>query len=275
MSWAGKRIFVIPDTQVRPGVPTDHFDWVGQMIREYEPEYLVHLGDHWDMASLSSYSGELEREGQRYTADIEAGNAALERLHVAMGGFKPKRKIILRGNHEQRIERAVSENAKLKGALSYDHFNDRALGWEVVDYCGDHPGQIELEGVKFAHYFAAVNARGPIGGTAQNKLVKIGEPYVMGHVQGLDTGHKQFATGRVIRGIVAGSCYLHDESYKGNANAHWRGVVVLNGVRNGSYGLMDIPLTDICARFEGMSLARFLQRNRRDAKARFSLARAA
>lgn len=275
MSWSGKRIFVIPDTQVRPGVPTDHFDWIGAMIQEYEPEYVVHIGDHWDMASLSTYAGELEREGMRYVEDIMAGNAALERLHVAMGGFKPRRKIILRGNHEQRIDRAVAANPKLKGALSYDHFNDRALGWEVVDYNGATPGQIEIEGVKFAHYFAHVNTGKPIGGTAQNKLNHIGEPFVMGHVQGLDTGHKQFATGKVLRGIVAGSCYLHDESYKGHANAHWRGVVVLNGVKNGGFGLMDIPLADICQKFEGTSIARFLQRKRRNAKERFSLAREA
>lgn len=275
MSWSGKRIFVIPDTQVRPGVPTAHFDWIGAMIREYEPEYVVHIGDHWDMESLSSYSGELEREGRRYVDDIEAGNAALERLHAAMDGFKPRRKIILRGNHEQRIQRVVADNPKLKGALSYDHFNDRALGWEVVDYNGAQPGIIDIEGVKFAHYFTNPNSPAPIGGTAQNKLIKIGEPYVMGHLQGLDTGHKQFATGKVIRGIVAGSCYLHDESYKGNANAHWRGVVVLNGVRDGQFGLMDIRIEDICQHFEGTSLARFLQRNRRNAKARYSLARSA
>ena len=275
MSWAGKRIFVIPDTQVRPGVPTDHFDWIGSMIQDYAPEYVVHLGDHWDMESLSSYSGELEREGRRYVDDVEAGNAALERLDRAMGGFKPKRKVILRGNHENRIERVVADNPKLKGALSYDHFNDRALGWEPVDYVGKHPGRIVLEGVEFAHYFAAINSDRPIGGSAQNRLVKIGAPFVMGHVQGLDTGHKQFATGRVIRGVVAGSCYLHDEDYKGHANTHWRGVVVLNGVRNGSFGLMDIPLEDICPKYEGTSLARFLQRKRRNAKERFSLARAA
>lgn len=275
MSWAGKRIFVIPDTQVRPGVPTDHFDWVGAMIREYEPEYVVHLGDHWDMESLSSYSGELEREGRRYVDDIESGNAALERLERAMGGYRPKRKVILRGNHEQRIERVVAENAKLKGALSYDHFNDKALGWEVVDYCGKQPGRVVIEGVEFAHYFCANNSDRPIGGTAQNRLTKIGAPFVMGHVQGLDTGHKQFATGRVVRGVVAGSCYLHDEDYKGHANAHWRGVIVLNGVRNGAFSLMDIPLEDICPKFEGTSLARFLQRKRRNAKQRFSLARAA
>lgn len=275
MSWAGKRIFIIPDTQVRPGVPTDHFDWIGALIREYKPDYLVHLGDHWDMPSLSSWAGGLEKEGRRYTDDIEAGNAALLRLHKAMGGFKPKRKVILRGNHEQRIERIVEGDPKLKGALSYDHFNDRALGWESVDYNGATPGRIEIEGVSFAHYFANNLSGRPIGGTASYKLAAIGSPFVMGHVQDLDIGTKQYATGRVIRGIVAGSCYLHDEAYKGNANSHWRGIVVLNGVQNGRFGVMDVELEALCRRYEGTSLARFLQRNRRHAKDKYTLARAA
>src|SRR3546814_11175841 len=120
------------------------------------------------MASLSSYAGEMEREGQRYVADIEAGNAALERLHKAMGGFKPKRKIILRGNHEQRIERAVADNPKLAGALSYDHFNDRALGWEVVDDYGAQPGIVELEGVLVSPYVPASYTAPPLGRTAQH-----------------------------------------------------------------------------------------------------------
>lgn len=272
MSWANKRIFIIPDTQVRPGVPLDHFDWIGKLIRQYKPEYVVHLGDHWDMESLSSYSGPLEQEGRRYMADVEAGNEALLRLHKAMGTFKPKRKVMLRGNHERRIERAVDANPKLKGALTYDHFNDKALGWEVVEYVGDNPGHIEIEGVQFAHYFANTKSDKPIGGTASYKCAAIGSPYVMGHVQDLDIGTKQYATGRVIRGIVAGSCYLHDEGYKGQANAHWRGIVVLNGVRNGRFGIMDIELTDICQEMEGTSLRRYLQRRYRNAKQRFSVA---
>lgn len=275
MSWSGKRIFVIPDTQVRPGVPTHHFEWIGKLIQHYEPEYVVHLGDHWDMESLSTWSGELEREGRRYTDDIEAGNGALERLHKAMGGFKPKRKIILRGNHEFRIDRAVAQTPKLKGALTYDHFNDRDLGWEPVPYNGPQPGIIEIEGVSFAHYFANSKSDRAIGGGASYKLAAIGTPFVMGHVQDLDIGTKQYATGQVIRGIVAGSCYLHDEAYKGNSNTHWRGVVVLNGVSRGKFGVMDIELDSICREYEGMSLARFLQRNVRNAKARYSLARAA
>src|SRR3546814_16677199 len=68
--------------------------------------------------------------------------------------------------------------------------------------------------------------------------------------------------------IVAGSAYLHDEEYKGQANAHWRGVVVLNEVRDGQFCEMPLTLDYLCRKYEGMSLARFLQRNVRNAKSR-------
>jgi hypothetical protein len=276
VSRLGKRILCIPDTQVRPGDPTDHFDWIGAAIRDYRPDVVVHLGDHWDMPSLSHWSGALEREGQRYIADVEAGNAALDRLESAMGDFQPKRKIILRGNHENRIERAVKDDARLKGALTYAHFNDRAHGWEVVNYNGDDPGIIRIEGIKFAHYFTPSNSQKAIGGDAGYKLAKIGEPFVQGHVQGLDVGSKQFATGRVIRGIVAGSCYLHDEHYKGHANAHWRGIIVLNEVYpDGRFSIMEVTMDRLCQKYGGTNLARYLQRRYRRAKDRFSLARKA
>lgn len=271
----GKRIFVIPDTQVRPGDPTDQFDWIGESIREYEPDIVVHLGDHWDMPSLSSWDGPLSREGRRYSNDVAAGNAALERLESAMGRFKPRRKIILRGNHENRIERAVDADPKLSGTLTYGDFNDRELGWNPVDYNGATPGIIEVEGIKFAHYFANNMTGRPIGGNASYKLTQIGSPFVMGHVQVYDIGTKQYATGRVIRGIVAGACYIGDEGYKGNANSHWRGCVVLNEVQNGEFSEMPITLQYMCNKYEGTTLARFLQRKYRRAKERFSLARAA
>lgn len=273
----GKRIVVIPDTQVRPGVPVHHLDWVGAAIADYKPDVIVHLGDHWDMESLSSHSGMLGKEGKRYIADIDSGNAALERLTTAMGKAAKARRVILRGNHEQRIERAVENDSMLKGALSYSHFNDRDLGWEVVDYNGADPGQIEISGIKFAHYFTPATASRPIGGDASYKLTKIGCPFVQGHVQGLSIGDKEFATGRVIRGVVAGSCYLHDESYKGNANNHFRGIVVLNEVYpDGRFSVMDVTLAKLCSKYAGESLRRFLQRNTRAGRdGKLSLARTA
>lgn len=273
----GKRILCIPDTQVRPGDPTDHFDWIGQAIRDYEPDVVVHLGDHWDFPSLSTWSGpgSMDKEGARYMADVKAGNDALLRLHEAMGDFKPKRKVILRGNHCHRVARAVAADPRLAGALSLDHLNDRELGWEPVDYHGSTPGIIDIEGVSFSHYFANPMTSKPIGGTAAYKLAAIGTPYVMGHVQGYDIGTKQYATGRVIRGIVCGSCYLIDEEYRGNANTHFRGIVVLNQVKRGDFSEMPLTLEYLCQKYAGTSLARYMQRRYRNAKARFSVARVA
>lgn len=62
-----KRHFVIPDTQVKKGVPIDHMAWIGAAIRDYKPDVVVHLGDHWDFPSLSRYDakGSLASEGAR------------------------------------------------------------------------------------------------------------------------------------------------------------------------------------------------------------------
>ena len=45
----------VPDTQVKPGVPTDHLRWAGRYILERKPDVVIHAGDHWDMESLSSW----------------------------------------------------------------------------------------------------------------------------------------------------------------------------------------------------------------------------
>ena len=72
---------VIPDTQVKPGVPTDNIRWIGQYIADTRPDVIVNLGDFWDMPSLSSYDkGKKTFEGRRYKADIKAGNDAFHLL---------------------------------------------------------------------------------------------------------------------------------------------------------------------------------------------------
>lgn len=271
-----RRHFVIPDTQVKRGAPTDHMVWIGRAVRDYKPDVVVHLGDHWDFPSLSRYDapGSLAMEGARVEDDIKAGNDALELLTRSMGRYKG-RKVILEGNHENRLVRAVNADPRLAGTLGYHMLNRERLGWEVVDYFCGAPGQVRIDGVVYAHYFAAVNTGRAIGGTANNKLNHIGEPFVQGHVQGLDVGSKQFATGKIKQGIVAGSAYLHDEDYKGMANSHWRGVLVLNEVRNGEFCLMPLTLDYLCRRYEGMALDAYLRRKYPNAQKRFTVARRA
>ncbi|MDE2472075.1 MAG: metallophosphoesterase [Bradyrhizobium sp.] len=263
---------VIPDTQVKPGVPLDHFRWIGAAIKKYAPDVIVHLGDHWDFPSLSTYAGPLEKEGRRYQADLDAGNEALHLLHEAMGRFRG-RKVLLRGNHEDRLTRALNASPTWSGAVGFHQFDDRKLGWEVVDYFHGSPKPIEIDGVTYAHYFPHPNTGKPIGGMIPNLLSKVGTTFVQGHVQGLLQGNVQYATGRIRRGIVAGSCYLHDEEYKGMANAHFRGIVVLNEVRNGQFYEMAITLDHLCRKAEGRGVASFLRRNYKRADDRFTLAR--
>lgn len=270
-----KRIFVIPDRQARAGVPLDHNRWLGQAIADYQPDIVVDLGDAADFPSVSRHTapGSLEKEGQRLKVDFDTAVEADRLLFKHMGAFRPKRKVRLRGNHEQRVLTYLQANPILEGLISLDMLND--ADWEIVPFRDGSPGVIDIEGVSFAHYFANPNTGKAIGGTATYKLAAIGGPFVQGHVQGYDIGTRQYATGRVVRGIVAGSCYLHDEPFKGAANAHDRCAVVLNEVRNGRFSEMPLTLDYLCRKYEGTSLARYMQRRYRNAKERFSIARAA
>ena len=46
---------MIPDTQCKPNIDMSYLSWVGQYIVDKKPEVIVHIGDHADMPSLSSY----------------------------------------------------------------------------------------------------------------------------------------------------------------------------------------------------------------------------
>jgi hypothetical protein len=110
---------VIPDTQCKPGAPLDHLRWLGEYIVDRRPEVIVHLGDHWDLPSLSMYDapGSLKMEGQRYEDDIAAGNEGMRLLLAPLRELQAKlkrnkerqynpRMVLLRGNHEERVMRA-------------------------------------------------------------------------------------------------------------------------------------------------------------------------
>ena len=271
---APRRHFIIPDTQVKAGDPTDHMDWIGKAIRHYKPDVVIHLGDHWDFPSLSKYASAAEREGARIAGDIKAGNDALRRLHKAMGNFNG-RKVILRGNHEDRLARFLRENPQLEGSLGFNQFCDAELGWEIVPYVGASPGQVVIDGVTYAHYFPNPSTSKPIGGTIANRIAKIGTTFVQGHVQGLMRGDVPLATGKTSRGIVAGSCYLHDEGYRGICNKEDRCVIVLNGLNQGRFLEMVVDLDYLCRKYEHMSVARYLREHYKNAEQRFTLARAA
>lgn len=207
-----RKHLIIPDTQVAPDTPLDHFVWIGKAIAEYQPDVLVHIGDHWDMHSASTWSaaGSKDKEGARLHKDIQAGNEALAILESAMQGYEPQQKIILRGNHEDRLSRLIANDPRLEGVVGFHLFNDKELGWTPVEYFNGSPNIINIDGIAYAHYFANPNTGKAIAGTIQNRLSKIGSSFVQGHQQGLQQGNQQYATGVTRHGIVAGSCLTPD-----------------------------------------------------------------
>lgn len=264
--------FIIPDTQVKPGVPLDHLEWIGRYLVEKSygrPEISwLHLGDHWDFPSLSRWEkkGGVELEGKRYAHDVEAGNYGFDLLNSPLfleneskrRKWEPKRRKFFRGNHEHRAERAAADDAVLEGTISPDDLNVTAWDWESHDFLEP----VELEGVTYSHYFANPMSGRPYGGQSiDTRLKTIGYSFTMGHQQGLHVGMRDLTNGRRLRGMVAGSCYLHDEKYAGPQGNHvWRGILVAYKVENGSYDLKEVSLDSLCRRYEGVSLARFKPR---------------
>lgn len=262
---------VIPDTQAKAGVPTDHLQWIGQYIVDEfrdKPVKIIHLGDHADMPSLSSYDkGKKSMEGRRVVADIEAANhawAVLNQPFVLLNKHRtklkhklwnPERHILL-GNHEDRINRAVEGDPQLEGVFSVNNLDYERSGWSIKPF----REILLLDGVAYSHYFYNPMTGKPFGGNVEARLRTIGHTFTMGHQQTLMYGLR-FVAGKSQHGLIAGACYLHDEDYKGpQGNAHWRGIVIKHEVRDGSYDPMFVSLDYLCRRYEETTLERFLSR---------------
>lgn len=260
---------IIPDTQVKPDAPLDHLDWIGRFIVEKKADTVIHLGDHWDFESLSTYDrGKLSMEGRRYSEDVKAGNVAMKMLTKPLDQYNYGRRrrgqeeylprlVLLRGNHEHRLMRAIEENGHLEGAIGYDDL--LSPGWEVHDFLKP----VFIDGIGYAHFWANPMTGRPYGGMMQTRLKTIGHSFTMGHQQTLEVGARYILGpdgSRQQRGLVAGSCYLHDESYKGHqGNAHWRGILVKHEVHDGAYDLMEVSLDYLCRKYEGVSIGEYLR----------------
>ena len=254
-----RRHLIIPDTQVRPGVPTDHIGWIAKAIVEYRPDVIVHLGDHWDMASLNKHEmpGSMNLEGKRYQDDIKAGNDAFFQLCAPMNAeadYKP-RKIFLLGNHEDRADRAAASDPKWFGHVGSENCN--TLDWERHKFLE----RVEVDGVLYSHYFQNTHSSRPIGGEVSNRLTRIGCSFVQGHEQGRKLGERIMASRETWSGIVAGSCYLHVEDYRGaQGQRHWRGIIILNEVENGEFDIMSLSLRYLCRKYENTDLYDYMVR---------------
>ena len=260
-----RRHFIIPDTQVRTGVPLDYIDWVAQAIVDYRPDNVIHIGDHWDNPAFSMHDarGSLQMEGARYEDDIMVGNAAFSKLGEPLfremkrtarnaKPWRPQLDFFL-GNHEHRVQRALDAEPKMIGVIGMHQMVTN--GWRRNAFLVPR----SLDGVTYCHYFQSQMSSFPIAGSIDNRLNKIGTTFVQGHQQGFLYGTRVYPDGRTRHGLVAGSCYLHKERYKGGlSNNHFRGLVVLNEVSDGDFCVMPLTLRYLCKKYEGTDLLTYM-----------------
>lgn len=226
-------ILVIADTQCKSEESLDYMLWIGKYLAEKKPDIIVHIGDHYDFPSLSSYDkGKASAEGRRLNKDIEAGNLGFEYLNKYISqidGYSP-RKVFCMGNHEHRLDRYVDDNPELIGTLGTEKLPFDKYGWEV------HPflKPVEINGIFFVHFLAnPMNGR-PYSGNAMSILKTVGRSFVVGHKQCLDIAIRPTIDNKQQLGIVNGACYDHMEAYKGFVgNNHFRGITVLHEVDDG------------------------------------------
>lgn len=272
-----RKHFVIPDTQVKPGVPLDHLDWIGAYIVEKKPDVVVHLGDHYDCESLSSWDrGRLQFEGRRFHKDVRAGHDALERLEAPLYEYNATRRRykekqwwperhITWGNHEHRADRAAEDKPELDGLVGTFLFDEfwQKRGWQTHSYAS----VVDIDGIWYSHLFLNEMTGKPLGAQAATMLKQIGHTFTQGHRQTYDLATR-YVGERAQRALIAGACYLHDEDYKGpprdescrSGNHHWRGCVMKHDVEDGEYSLMELPLDFFCRRYEGVPLKKFMRK---------------
>jgi hypothetical protein len=153
---------------------------------------------------------------------------------------------------------ACEIDAKLDGFLSLDNLNYKDHGWAVHKFLTP----VEVDGVWYAHFFANPMSGKPYGGAnITTRLNTIGFSFSMGHQQQHMHGSKNLNNGRVLRGLVSGAFYLHDEDYKGvQGNTHFRGLTMKHEVCDGNYDIMEVSMDYLCRRFEGVPLHQFMQK---------------
>ncbi len=252
------KIMVLPDMQVKSGVNLDYISKIGQYIVDKKPDVIVNLGDMADMPSLSSYDvGKKSFEGRRYKKDVEAVLEAQLELFGPLDKFnaqqiKNKKKtylprtVMLMGNHENRINKAVNNDPKLEGVLSVDDLGYDDFWNEVYDFLD----VVVIENVAFSHYFTTGIAGRPAS-TANAQLNKKHMSVIAGHQQGLQIATAHRADGKRLTSIIAGSCYEHDEDYLGvQGNKHWRGFLMLHEVNDGQFDLMPVSLDYVNKKYE-------------------------
>lgn len=244
---------IIFDTQIKPSTNLEFMRWMGDFFLERRPDKLIHIGDHWDMPSLSRYDTGLSAVGKNYQNDIESGIEAWRvffrpyweyvkhRKSQKKGYWKPEMHFLM-GNHEERILKFVNDNPLLQEKVSYDDLKLDRLGFTWYNFLQP----LKLDGIQYIHYVKNKNSNYPKA-SAKATIEQTFMSTIQGHKPGLDIYTVwNDRTECNAWSIINGASYVEDQKYReGGGNDHWRGIAYLNNVRDGDFSPEFISMEDL------------------------------
>lgn len=236
------------DAHAHPSYNNDRADLLGKLIKDVKPDVVINGGDTADMPSLCSYDkGKKSFQGRTYAADIASHSDFQERMWGPLRRSKKRlpRRVVLHGNHDQRIGRAIEIQPELEGTISYNDLDLDRYYDTVVPYNGGTPGSITIDGINYAHYFVtgvsgrAISGEHPAHALITKKLTSC----IAGHLHTFSYCVKPNANGKPIMSMIAPCFQDYDSSYAGEANKLWsRGVVILHDVNDGEYDMEYVSM---------------------------------
>jgi hypothetical protein len=238
-----------------PEVSNKRFDWLGDLIEDVKPDYVVDLGDGADMKSLNSYDTRYPQAivAQSYERDIEHYNEAMDRLWGRYRISKKKRptRIGFEGNHENRITKAINLDPRLEGAkygVSFKHLQTDHWFDEYHRYENSAPAIAAYDGVSYAHFFSSGNYGNAMSGLhhAYSLVQNRHNSSVCGHSHKRSVYFKDEAYPNPSIGLVVGCYKGKEEAWAGQSqNSWWKGVVILREVEDGSFNPQFVSLREL------------------------------
>jgi len=235
-----------------PGTSNERFDWLGSLIYDIKPDYVVDLGDGADMRSLNSFDTRRPEAivSQSYERDIDSYNDSQERIRHKFRMHKRKRPTFygFEGNHEQRIKRAIGTDPRLEGTkygISFSHLNTNRWFDEYHEYTNSAPAICSYDGVSYAHFIASGNYGSALSSVHHGHALvhKLGCSTTVGHSHKFHFYRKAESRPYPAQGLVAGCFKGADEGWAGQANREWtKGVAIKRCLENGSYDLQWISM---------------------------------
>lgn len=247
----------MPDQHAVPYHNNDRADWLSRLIIDVAPDVVINMGDAADMESLSSYDkGKRSFHGKSYKKDLEAHLEFQERVWEPVRARKKKLpyRVVLEGNHENRIERALDLSPEMQGVIGFDDFQFNEYYNEVIRYDGGLPGIYTRDGILFAHFFPTGVSGRPIGGErpAHMLLSKNGKSSIAAHSHTIDFATRRTVADEYQNGLVVGCYQDYVNPWAGPIGKFWQaGIPILRNVENGRFDFQWISIEALKAEYSG------------------------